>query len=67
MLLRHSFRLERESRCIEDAVAAVLESGHRTRDLVRAGQATLSTSEMGSKVSQLIPELATKTRQKVAS
>jgi 3-isopropylmalate dehydrogenase len=67
MLLRHSFRLERESRCVEGAVAAVLESGHRTPDLARAGQATLSTSEMGSKVSELIPALATNARQQVAS
>jgi 3-isopropylmalate dehydrogenase len=67
MLLRHSFRLEREAACIEQAVAAVLESGARTRDLVDAGQSTLSTSEMGSKVSQFIPLLAAKAGQQVAS
>ncbi len=33
MLLRHSFRLEREPACIESAVQTVLGAGHRTRDL----------------------------------
>jgi 3-isopropylmalate dehydrogenase len=52
MLLRHSFHLEREARCVESAVEAVLEAGHRTRDLARGGQASLSTSEIGRKVAE---------------
>lgn len=67
MLLRHSFQLEREARCIEEAVSAVLESGQRTRDLARAGQRTVSTSEMGAKVAEEIPALAAKVREQVAS
>ena len=51
MLLRHSFHLEREAVCVESAVEAVLDAGHRTRDLARGGQA-LSSSEMGRKVSE---------------
>lgn len=58
MLLRHSFQLEREAMCIEQAVAAALESGNRTRDLARAGETPLTTSQMGAKVSELIPALA---------
>jgi 3-isopropylmalate dehydrogenase len=67
MLLRYSFQLEREAICIEQAVTGVLESGARTRDLVDAGQTSLTTSEMGAKVSQFIPALAAKARQQVAS
>jgi 3-isopropylmalate dehydrogenase len=52
MLLRHSFHLEREATCVESVVEAVLEAGHRTRDLARGGQASLSTSEMGRKVAE---------------
>lgn len=57
MLLRHSFQLEREAACIESAVQAVLGAGHRTRDLARGGEASLSTSEMGRKVAEVTREL----------
>jgi 3-isopropylmalate dehydrogenase len=50
LLLRHSFQLETEAACIENAVSAVLNHGFRTADLVRAGQTPISTSEMGSRV-----------------
>jgi 3-isopropylmalate dehydrogenase len=49
LMLRHSFRLEPEAACIENAVGAVLYQGVRTADLVRDGK-TISTAEMGSKV-----------------
>ena len=47
MLLRHSFHLEPEASCIEAAVSAVLTAGHRTADLARTLQPSVSTSEMG--------------------
>jgi 3-isopropylmalate dehydrogenase len=50
MLLRHSFRLEREAACIEAAVSAVLSAGHRTADLARKGKPAASTSQMGDYV-----------------
>ncbi len=50
MMLRHSFELEREAACIENAVSTVLNQGHRTADLAQAGQAPISTSEMGGRV-----------------
>jgi 3-isopropylmalate dehydrogenase len=50
MLLRHSFQLESEARCIETAVSDALNAGYRTRDLAKSGQATLSTTEMGRRV-----------------
>ncbi|HZQ22028.1 MAG TPA: 3-isopropylmalate dehydrogenase [Terriglobales bacterium] len=54
LLLRHSFHLEREAACIENAVADVLAQGHRTRDLAKPGEPSLSTSEMGAKVVQAV-------------
>lgn len=51
MLLRHSFQLESEAACIESAVEQVLEAGHRTRDLVGPDASSLSTTDMGAKVS----------------
>ncbi|HMK23592.1 MAG TPA: isocitrate/isopropylmalate family dehydrogenase [Terriglobales bacterium] len=58
MLLRHSFHLDREAAAIESAVESVLAAGHRTRDLARAGQPALSTSEMGAKVAEAAQTLA---------
>ena len=54
MLLRYSFKLESEAEAIESAVAHVLGGGRRTRDLVKPGQASLSTSEMGSRVAEAV-------------
>jgi 3-isopropylmalate dehydrogenase len=63
MLLRYSFKLEAEAGCVESAVAGVLASGSRTRDLVgsdsvEAGQAAATTSEMGKKVAEAVRERA---------
>jgi 3-isopropylmalate dehydrogenase len=54
MLLRYSFRLEREAASIEAAVSSVLTAGHRTRDLARLGQTALTTAEMGAKVAEAV-------------
>jgi len=58
MLLRHSFQLSREAGCVEAAVLKVLEDGHRTRDLAPAGQAVLSTTQMGRKVVEAFKTLS---------
>jgi 3-isopropylmalate dehydrogenase len=50
LLLRHSFALEQEAACIENAVNAVLNQGSRTADIASAGQNSISTSEMGRRV-----------------
>ena len=50
MLLRHSFQLETEAACIENAVSVALNRGARTPDLARTGQGPVSTSEMGRRV-----------------
>jgi 3-isopropylmalate dehydrogenase len=54
LLLRHSFQLEREAACIENAVNAVLEKGARTADLVSAGQSPISTIDMGRRVVEAV-------------
>jgi len=56
MLLRYSFKLETEAACIESAVAAVLASGCRTKDLAKPGQSVVTTSEMGQKVAEAVRE-----------
>jgi 3-isopropylmalate dehydrogenase len=50
MLLRHSFQLEKEAACIENAVASVLSEGARTADLAGKSHTAISTVEMGSRV-----------------
>jgi 3-isopropylmalate dehydrogenase len=54
MLLRYSFKLEAEAACIESAVADVLTSGARTKDLVKSGQNAVTTSEMGRRVAETV-------------
>jgi 3-isopropylmalate dehydrogenase len=58
MLLRHSFKLDREAICVESAVEVALEAGCRTADLARRGVKALSTSEMGRRVAEAARELA---------
>jgi len=65
LLLRYSFRLEREAASIESAVSQVLDAGYRTRDLVTSGQSATSTTQMGEKVRESVKQLAA--RHEVAS
>ncbi|MBV8052990.1 MAG: 3-isopropylmalate dehydrogenase, partial [Acidobacteriaceae bacterium] len=58
MMLRHSYQLTTEAAAIETAVNAVLENGHRTPDLAKPNQATVTTAEMGSLVADFIREQA---------
>ena len=54
MMLRHSFQLEAEARCIERAVSAVLSQGARTADLAGTAHGAISTAEMGRRVVQAV-------------
>lgn len=54
MLLRHSFQLEREAACIEEAVSAVLSKGVRTADLAGKTHQAISTVEIGKKVVEAV-------------
>ncbi len=58
MMLRYSFHLDAEAGSIDKAVEAVLSGGHRTRDLAKPEQSSLTTAEMGSKVAEAIQELS---------
>lgn len=54
MLLRHSFRLEREAVCIASAVSDVLARGMRTADLAGKGNPTVTTEMMGRSVIEAV-------------
>src|SRR5580693_89570 len=66
LMLRHSFQLEREAECVENAVTTVLNQSNRTADLVQAGQSPIPTSEMGRKVVEALKELAAAGNRKSA-
>jgi 3-isopropylmalate dehydrogenase len=60
LLLRHSFQLEREAACVENAVSAVLNEGARTADLASRGQKSITTLEMGNRVMSAVKEWSRK-------
>ncbi len=47
MMLRHSFNLEEEAKCIEDAVQSVLNKGCRTIDIYNGVGNVVGTRAMG--------------------
>ena len=54
MMLRHSLKREVEAQAVEDAVAAVLEAGYRTRDIMQEGGRLVGTREMGDAVAERV-------------
>jgi isocitrate/isopropylmalate dehydrogenase len=58
--------LESEAASIESAVASVLASGMRTRDLARPGQPSSSTGEMGRGVIEKIGESVSLARSRAS-
>jgi len=58
MMLRHSFQLEREASCVEQAVSAILSDGARTADLAGKSQAVINTAEMGRRVTDAVGRVA---------
>src|ERR1700728_3916487 len=66
LLLRHSFQLEREAACVENAVSSELNQGSRTADLVRAKETPVSTSQMGYQVVEAVKKLAAGGKQRSA-
>lgn len=50
MMLRDSFNLLDEAKCIENAVAEVLNAGYRTGDIMDEGGKLLGTKEMGDAI-----------------
>ena len=61
MLLRHSFQLEKEAVCVENAVAGVLAQGARTADLAGKSHPAISTAEMGGRVVEAVKAATHKT------
>jgi len=58
MMLRHSFHLEREASCVEQAVSKVLSEGARTADLAGKTHSSIQTKEMGQRVVGAVKRLA---------
>jgi 3-isopropylmalate dehydrogenase len=54
LLLRHSLGLEEEAAAVEAAVASVIDSGIRTRDLVGPGEAWEKTATVGEAVADAV-------------
>lgn len=54
MMLRDSFNLLEEAKCIEDAVARVLDEGWRTADIMDEDGKLLGTREMGDKIAEYL-------------
>lgn len=57
MMLRHSFRLEKEAEDIEAAVRHVLRKGYRTADIALPGSVYTGTKEMGRLIRDEIYDL----------
>lgn len=54
MLLRYSFKMDREADAVENAVNAALDAGFRTGDIMSDGMKFVSCSEMGDKIAEYI-------------
>src|SRR5256885_868018 len=54
MLLRYGLRLPEAADAVDQAIRAVLDAGARTRDIAAPGAPVLSTSEMGSRIADLV-------------
>ena len=65
-MLRHTFHLPKEAECVEAGVTSTLMGGFRTRDLVRPGERTVSTEEMGVQITEFV-RLAANTNGRAAS
>jgi 3-isopropylmalate dehydrogenase len=60
MCLRYSFALKKEADLIERAVAAVLDDGYRTADIMQPGAAQVGTRAMGAAILAQIEKIALK-------
>jgi 3-isopropylmalate dehydrogenase len=58
MCLRYSFTLKKEADLIDSAVAAVLDQGIRTSDIMQPGMRQVGTKEMGSAILRALDKLA---------
>ncbi|MCK9190149.1 MAG: 3-isopropylmalate dehydrogenase [Sphaerochaetaceae bacterium] len=54
MMLRYSFKMEKEAKAIENAVGKVLDDGFRTGDIFEEGMKKVGTKEMGDLIAAAI-------------
>ena len=54
LLLRHGLQLPGAAGAVDDAIASALDSGARTQDLARPGEASIGTTEMGTRIVDLV-------------
>lgn len=54
MMLRYSFKMEKEAKAIENAVGKVLDDGFRTGDIFEKGMKKVGTKEMGDLIAAAI-------------
>ena len=54
MMLKYSFKLDKEAEAIENAVTEVLEAGYRTPDIMSEGMKAVGTIEMGEVIANAI-------------
>ena len=58
MFLKLSLKNNKVSKLIESSVESVLGKGYRTRDIMQPGKNLVSTSDMGSLISEEIKNLS---------
>ena len=58
LLLRYSLGLEAEAKVVEDAVEATIAAGHRTKDLARSGEKSVSTEELRDLILETVYQIA---------
>jgi 3-isopropylmalate dehydrogenase len=58
MCLRYSFAMKREADLIDNAVARVLDKGHRTGDIMQPGMRQIGTKAMGEVILAALDKLA---------
>ena len=58
MLLRYGLHLPEAAAAVDDAVTAALDAGARTADIARPGDAVIGTTEMGTRVVELVSAAA---------
>lgn len=54
LLLRQGLQLPDAAGAVDDAIASALDSGARTQDLARSGEASIGTREMGTRIVDLV-------------
>ncbi|MFC1941737.1 3-isopropylmalate dehydrogenase [Chloroflexota bacterium] len=54
MMLRYSFNLVNEAKAVETAVDEILQSGHRTYDIMDEGKTKVGTKEMGDLIANKV-------------